>query len=319
MIIATSGKGSMGKTTFLIQSYRYGILDSMVTRMGYNGVCFIDLDPYMILSRRLRTRSSAIPRVPTVADLRQRLEIDMASGERPRVPDGTPEMLQLEWNIVQSCIAQWNRRVGHYDDGVIGRTVPSDAAHPSVPSVIEQTDGTVVTYRLITLGTWTLGGSQCTPNNTMSRTLAQVVQSMPRTIFLIDNPAGIEPFGRYANIPPNIYLCFGNTRDSIQQEAWAQTIVQTFMMAWRTVLDPGNPSAWNHRFRIIAIPSPYRSQKVVVPQATVLAMIQTYFNDPDIADVIGEITVAPPFVRNKQRLWAIWKEVEQALYGVGIR
>ena len=299
MIIATSGKGSMGKTTFLIRSYQYGILDSMVTRMGYNGVCFIDLDPYMVLSRKLRTQSSGIPHVPTVADLRQQLEIDMASGERPRVPDGTPEMLQLEWNIVQSCIAQWNRRVRYYGDGVIKRSV--------------------VTYRLMTLGTWTLGGSQCTPNNTMSRTLAQIVQSMPRTIFLIDNPAGIEPFGRYANIPPNIYLCFGNTQDSIQQEAWAQTIVQTFTMAWRTVLDPGNPSALNHRFRIIAIPSPYRSRNVVVPRETVLAMIQTYVNGPGIADLIGDIIVTPPFVRHRQRLEAIWQEVEQALHGVGIR
>jgi len=317
VIIATSGKGSMGKTTFLIRSYQYGILDSMVMRMGYDGVCFIDLDPYMILSCTLRTQSPDIPDAPTVADLRQRLEIDMASGERPRVPDGTPEMLQLEWDIVQSCIARWNRWVGSYGDGAIGRSVPSDAASPSV---IEQTNSAVVTYRLITLGTWTLGGSQCTPNNTVSRTLAQIVQSMPRTIFLIDNPAGIEPFGRYANIPPNIYLCFGNTRDLIQQKAWAQTIVQTFTMAWRTVLDPGNPSALNHRFRIIAIPSPYRSRKVVVPRETVLAMIQEYVEDSDIAGLIGDITViAPPFVQHRQRLSDIWEKVEQALHGVGIR
>jgi len=293
IIIATSGKGSMGKTTFLIESYAQAALDKVAREMGCTEIFIIDLDPYMTLTLTLQQGDSRIPPVSTIGVKRGALELEMSRGTRARVPDGTPEMLEIERQIVSSCIASWHR----------------DS----------------MTYHLITLGIWLLGGSQCTPNNTLARVLATLIQQHPDALFVMDNPAGIESLGRYADVPSHIYLCFGHMQDLINRTAWANTLWHTATMAWRNVLS--SPTA--QMYHLIAIPSLYSEDQARTLQidredikemlADVRARLHTS-NDTEPAEdlitlVAERIVVAPPFVQNPSSITDIWKTIHHTISG----
>jgi hypothetical protein len=293
LIIATSGKGSMGKTTFLIKSYENAVLDEVARQMRCTEIFIVDLDPYTTLTLALQQRDSQIPCVSTIGAKRGALELEMSSGTRARVPDGTPEMLEIERQIVSSCIATWHR----------------DS----------------MTYHLITLGTWLLGGSQCTPNNTLARTLEILVRQHPTAVFVMDNPAGIEPLGRYADVPAHIYLCFGHMKDPINRTAWANTLWHTAIMAWRNVL----LSPAGQTYHLIAIPSLYPENEARTLQIDrkdierMLADVRACLHTPndtepaeDLITLVAErIVVAPPFVLSRSSITNIWQTIHRTISG----
>jgi hypothetical protein len=283
----------MGKTTFLVESYQKAILDKFARKMGCTEIFIVDLDPYTTLTLALRQINPQIPRASTIGAKRGELEREMSSGTRARVPDGTPEMVKLEQQIVSSCIAPWQRGS--------------------------------MTYHLITLGTWMRGGSQCTPNNALARTLGMLIDRHPRAVFVMDNPAGIEPLGRYADAPAHIYLCFGHMKDPINRIAWANTFWHTATMAWRNVLYAPR----GQMYHLIAIPSLYskhQARDLKIGREDIEGMLADCrsrlhtLNDTEPAEdlitlVAERIVVAPPFVLNRSSIANIWETIRRTISG----
>lgn len=82
-------------------------------------------------------------------------------------------------------------------------------------------------YDFLSLGQWELPGSQCTPNRVLSRALVHLTSQY--RLVILDNEAGIEHLGRYADVPMDA-LVIVTTPDQMAQHVTEKILAQAMRL-----------------------------------------------------------------------------------------